>query len=892
MTFHAKTVYLAGSGGVAAGMIGGIGAVPVVPFSVERAAFAQSVAVPPGVVSGGQLRGRSEIVEVVLDSFEGVDDGGRSLLLHGLGGSGKTSIAAEVGRRLSAKGVDVWWVSAVDHARLVAGMHAVGRLLGASADELLASDAAEAVWGRLNARTQPWLLVVDNADDPEVLDVTADGAGWADGWIRPVLNRIGLVLVTSRHGGGRIQAGVRLRPVPVDMLDPADGAQVLLDHTQGRGGDLPAACALAERLGGLPLALTLAGSYLAQSVDDLWVDDDAVTTFQDFHAALDQGRTDLLSVAAQDTASSAGPVVDGVWQMAVRLLEKRGLSLAGRFMRLLAQFAAAPLPYRGILRQRALFDSPVFASLDRDQAGSLLHESANLGLLTLTAAAALDPADAAVPVLRLHPLMRDAGHRYLDPAHDDDDYLTTAARLLVDSVAGEPDWSPQDHTRWNFWSLLAPHAFHLLAALARTDIDPMLVDRVAHAVDLAARHLYVRGLRGQAEAEYQAMLRTCSHVLGDEHERTLAARHGIALIISNKGDFATAQTEYQAVLDLQRRVLGEEHPNTLTTRGNLAGVLQAQGDLATAQTEFQAVLDTERRVLGEEHPDTLTARGSLAGVLQAQGDLATAQTEFQAVLDTERRVLGEEHPNTLTARGNLAGVLRDRGDLATAQTEFQAVLDLQRRVLGEEHPNTLNARGNLAGVLQRRGDLATAQSECQAVLDLRRRVLGDEHPETLIIRGNLAGVLQAQGDLATAQTEFQAVLDLQWRVLGEEHPGTLITRGNLAGVLQAQGDLATAQTEIQAVLDLQRRVLGEEHPNTLTTRANLAIVYAHTGRYREADMAMRAVLAARQRILGANHPITRATRQDLKILRDNAARAKQPILWHGPGKRGKKGKKR
>ncbi len=779
MTFHAETVYLAASGGVAANMIGGIGAAPVVPFSVERAAFAQSVAVPPDVVRGGRLRGRSGIVEGLLDSFEGVADGGRSLLLHGLGGSGKTSIAAEVGRRLSAKDVDVWWVSAVDHARLVTGMHAVGHLLGVSAEELRPGHAAEAVWRRLNARTRPWLLVVDNADDPDVFDVTADGPGWADGWIRPVLNRLGLLLVTSRRGGGRTQPSSRLRPVPVDMLDPDDGAQVLLDHTNGRGGDRTAARALAQRLGGLPLALTLAGSYLAQSVEDLWVDDDAVTTFQDFHAALDLGRTDLLSMASQHAAGGAGPVVDEVWRMAVRLLEKRGLSLAGRFMRLLAQFAAAPLPYGNILRQRALFDSPVFAGLDRDQAGSLLHESANLGLFTVTTAAALDPADAAVPVLRLNPLMRDASHRYLDPVHGDDDYLTTAARLLVASVADEPDWSPLDHTRWNFWALLAPHAFHLLTALARTDIDPMLVDRVAHAVDQSARHLYVRGLRAQAEIEYQAMLRTCRHAFGDEHERTLAARHGIALIVADKGDFAAAQVEYEVILDLRRRVLGEEHPDTLSARGNLAGVLRAQGDLATAQTELQAVLDLRRRVLGEEHPDTLSARGNLAGVLRAQGDFAAAQTELQAVLDLRRRVLGEEHPDTLSARGNLANVLRAQGDFATAQTELQAVLDLRRRVLGEEHPDTLSARGNLAGVLRARGDLATAQTELQAVLDTARRVLGEEHPDTLTTRHNLAVVYAATGRYREADIAMRAVLAARQRVLGANHPVTHTTRQNL-----------------------------------------------------------------------------------------------------------------
>src|SRR5262249_14784420 len=159
-------------------------------------------------------------------------------------------------------GMDVWWVSGEDRTTLVSGLHAVARLTGASTGELQASVTADVLWRRLNALQRPWLLVVDNADDPGVLDVITDEESRplvnGRGWIRPFVSGPGLVLVTSRRGSDPAYWGTWMFAHQVTMFDPVDGAQVLFDHTRGRGGSLAEAQALAERLGGLPLALWLA----------------------------------------------------------------------------------------------------------------------------------------------------------------------------------------------------------------------------------------------------------------------------------------------------------------------------------------------------------------------------------------------------------------------------------------------------------------------------------------------------------------------------------------------------------------------------------------------------------------------------------------------------------
>jgi tetratricopeptide (TPR) repeat protein len=759
------------------------------------------------------------------------------------------------------------------------------------------------------------------------------------GWVRPFFNGQGIVVMTSRLGGDPVLWGNWIVPHPVKMLDPTAGAQVLLDHTRGRGGSQAEAQALSERLGGLSLALTLAGAYLAQAINDPWPESNTITTFNGFRSAINDGRTDILKQPIIRNPGQPGEresrvLVDGIWQLTVEFLNSRNLPLAGTFMRLLSQFANAPLPYQLMLRRDTLTESSIFAGLGSGQVRLLLRDMDHLDLISLMptgTASGLILADSDLPVLRMHPLMRDASQRYRDLMHDDDAYIKLASRLLVEAVAGEEEDSPEDHRRWPLWQLLAPHAFHLLRTLSSmSGIDVSLSDQVGRVVDFSCRYLFSRGLRSQAKIEYEALYEGCCSMLGDEHPRTLAARHGIALIYANYGEYAKAQAENEAVLDLRNRILGKEHSETLSTRINLAGLLHDRGEYEKAQEEYEEVINIGLRVLGEGHFQILSARNNLAGVLQRRGDYARALKELEAVFDLQQRLYGDEHPHTLTARHNLAGVIQKQGDYTQALKKFEAVLELQLRILGNEHPNTLSTRGSIAIVRQKLGQDTGTLQEIETILELQRQVLGEDHPDTLSTRNDLAYILYDRREYVRAREEYETVLHQQCRIQGEEHPDTLGTRHNIANLLRDRGLHAKAQMEYEEVLDLVRRRLGEEHPDTLTARGNLASLLRFRGNYLEAKSEYEAILAIRtqtfgiehentldtrlalarvlfamgqhskaikeaervlsvqERLFGTKDSNTTKTRENLKFMRRGGAGVGKRVLWHGLGKRKKK----
>ncbi|WP_199926088.1 ATP-binding protein, partial [Streptomyces sp. NRRL S-495] len=209
-------------------------------------AVAVTVTPPLGLRDPGRpLRGREETLER-LEAELAADPGaeGRLLALCGMGGCGKTAIALEIAARRSAAGCRVWWVEARNGPALEAALRAVARQAGVTQEELERGDTADLLWSRLARLDTPWLLVVDNADDPALLD--GPGALSAGtGWIRPATGP-GAVLVTTRDSTratwGQVARLHLLRPLTGGRLDAA--ARILRDHAPASAGTAAEALSL------------------------------------------------------------------------------------------------------------------------------------------------------------------------------------------------------------------------------------------------------------------------------------------------------------------------------------------------------------------------------------------------------------------------------------------------------------------------------------------------------------------------------------------------------------------------------------------------------------------------------------------------------------------------
>jgi NB-ARC domain/Tetratricopeptide repeat len=488
----------------------------------------------------------------------------RVRVLHGLGGCGKTRLALEAAFQARQRGTEVWWVSAAEPAPLAAGMRALGRRLGISDAQLEHGDAADVIWQRLAGRREPWLLVIDNADDPQVLAGAGTCVAEGRGWLRPVAGQAGMVLVTSRDGSlASWGSWARRHRLEMLLADPA--AAVLADHAGHHpelGGEDDAR-RLAARLGGLPLALKIAGSYLAEAaaIPAAFTDSGALRTYRRYLDAIQGG--DLAAVfpvpGGQLSAEQARGLIGRTWELTLDLLDARPLTEARQVLRLLACLADAPVPYQ-LLHPGTLAASPPLRDITGSRLWQALRALADFGLLDLDTGGQLP---AAVPVARLHPLVRDTSRPPAGPQRLA--FVELAARLLQRAAAKETGL-PEDPQMWPAWQLLAPHSAVVFDDLtSELDVSDDAVEAAAYATYMAARYQANQGFHAAADAEYHDVLAATLRVLGPDHLDTLTTRHQIALEMAARGDHAAAEAEYRDVLAARLRVLGPNHPDTLAT---------------------------------------------------------------------------------------------------------------------------------------------------------------------------------------------------------------------------------------------------------------------------------------------------------------------------------------
>ncbi|WP_395371663.1 tetratricopeptide repeat protein [Streptomyces tubercidicus] len=666
---------------------------PAGPDSVRRPAVGRAPVV---------LRDRADVLERLRASVvEGGD--GQAFVLHGMGGCGKTAVACaffqfatEVGGRVGL------WVNASDRASLRSGMLAVAADRGATDGELLAArnglrPGADVVWEHLDRSAEPWLLVLDNADDPEIL---RDGS-----WLRT--SPRGIVVVTTRRAAARWWPGAELQHIGV--LPREDAARVLCDLAP-QSGTFKQAAEIADRLGRLPLALTLAGGFLSHQVLDPW-------TMDAYRRHLEEGEPVELIDQGADLLSDVDPrhLVGRTWQLTLDAFEARGLPEAVTLLRLLARFAPEPLPLSLLNRPeisgvlpRARTETALRALLDQS-----LTELVSVGVRCVQShGVLLDSVASATPSGCLTHLN------------------STACRLLDAAVPQLPDAGPEDPQL----RLLSPHA---IALLQRAATPATLADVVGIATRLATA-LHRTGDYLSAWETAHGAVALSEQTLGPEHRLVLAARSRAGRALFRLGKYAEAEPLLRQVRTEQERLFGAHDPDTLDSGHGLQLVLGNRGQKEEALSLLQATIAGRQSALGPAHPLTLRSQASLLAMLPA-GELEREDNAALLSLPAEcERHLGPDHTVTLGARHNHAWALYVLGHFEEADEEIRLAAETYERRFGPDYPIALSAQQLYARIQDKLGHFEAAVSLMNDVVERRTNSLGADHPFTAASRKVLA----------------------------------------------------------------------------------------------------------------------------------------------------------
>jgi transposase len=207
-----------------------------------------------GVPTGRPVIGREDEVLRIAEMLRGGADHKVMLVnsgavLAGQGGIGKTTLARHFAETRGGDYPGVLWTGAATRQDAIMGLCAACAHLGLPVPDQPQVQHAQAVVTKIAASTRPWLIVFDNVEDRKDIDGLVPAGAH--------------VIVTTRQGAG--WDGWQALRAEVLAFDTPDAPAVrLLMEAAGRTDGADDARALAEVLGGLPLALVVMGAYLRE----------------------------------------------------------------------------------------------------------------------------------------------------------------------------------------------------------------------------------------------------------------------------------------------------------------------------------------------------------------------------------------------------------------------------------------------------------------------------------------------------------------------------------------------------------------------------------------------------------------------------------------------------
>lgn len=762
----------------------------------------------------------------------------RPLVLHGPPGVGKTELACEFAHRYADHYDIVWWVPASDPALTRAALAALGERFDLPRSKDL-NQIVRATLDALESTDLRWLLVFDDADDPEAL--------------RQMLPAGGDVVVTTgvpgwSRVGTTLRVGVLDRPESVDLL-----------RRQGRAASPDEADLLAAQLGDLPLTLDQA-TALQQATG---------MAVADYRRLFGGHLADLSAAPAQPGHPVA--VVAAV-RLALQSLRARA-PVAAELFELFAFLGSEPLPV-SLLRMDGKADIP--SSLGRALQRFDLVERV-VGRLVSFGVARLEPRN---KTIRVHGLVRSVLRDELGRERADEVRAVTH-RLLAAANPGEPE----DPRNWSIHADLGPH---LIAGEAvrsgEAAVRRAIVDQIIY-LERRGEYTQSRRLGELAIGAWDRGVRAGD--LGPDDELTFEAVGETAKAMRALGSYDAARDATRAAFDRLRGcpAYGGDHPSTLRMAGLVSLCLRTTGAYSEALRIDRDVVARRKHREGEHSEPTSAALEGLAVSLRMNGLFAEAYKVDLQVRERLTGLLGKEHPRTLLVGASLARDLYGLGRYREGLELVEGLVPMLIRLHGSSHEDVLRSNRMRVIGLRRTGRHAEALQVAEAHLWSANRLFEETQPDkllsmlthtnTLLVCGrvtkddatrmhagfrrafegrnpvclaaavNYAAVLRALGDRREAYDIAKVTLQELEDVLGEDHPYTLAASNGLAISMRLDHEPESALTLAQALVDRARRALGPEHPDTLVFEANLGRDLASIDGLRTNALRDRAVEALR-----------------------------------------------
>ncbi|CAK3992683.1 tetratricopeptide repeat domain [Lecanosticta acicola] len=429
---------------------------------------------------------------------------------------------------------------------------------------------------------------------------------------------------------------------------------------------------LLPKLGGLPLALVQAGSYLAATG----------ITVSEYVSYYDETWADLMRYQEQFPLQEyAERSVLTTWKMSYEQVRSTN-ALAARLLDLWAFLFRGDLWIELVLAGKDTVTQQDLREADPLLQATKLTLQHSVSILVQYSMVTMGTGSVRHSI---HPVVHAWCAYNIETTTAEQQLLSTALRLVAAMAETLPEvGSPETGLR------LAAHA-KALGGRAEMLIEDDDEDISTECYDVAL--FLARWERsGEVEMLYLRALRGFEKALGAEHTSTLETFNNLGILYADQEKLVEAEEMFLRALRGKEKAYGAEHTSTLVTVNNLGTLYREQGKIVEAEEIYLRALRGYEKAYGAEHTSMLATVHNLGTLYREQGKIVEAEEMYLRALRGYEKAYGAEHTSILNTVNNLGVLYFHQGRIDEAEEMFLRALRGYEKAWGTEQEQSKQER--------------------------------------------------------------------------------------------------------------------------------------------------------------------------------------------------------
>ncbi|XP_013393483.1 uncharacterized protein LOC106161156 [Lingula anatina] len=362
--------------------------------------------------------------------------------------------------------------------------------------------------------------------------------------------------------------------------------------------------------------------------------------------------------------------------------------------------------------------------------------------------------------------------------------------------------------------------------------------------------------------------------------KTADSYNNIGNLLCDMGKYNEALTYHRKSLEIQEKLLGTKHTRTAGSYNSIGNLLLKMGMYDDALNFLKKSLEIQKELLGTNHTAISGLYNNIGLVLLDMGKYDDALSYQSKGLAIQEQLIGTKHPSTADLYNNIGTLLKCMGKYDDALTYHRKCLKIREELFGTKHTKTAASYANIGSVLHKMGKYEDALTHHRKSLEISEELCGTNHSETAGSYSSIGLVLHDMGKFDDALTYHRKSLEIRKELLGDNHRETAMSYNNIGILLHNMGKLDDALIYLKKSIAIGEEQFSINPTDTVDSYSNYGDVLCDMGRYDDALTYQKKGLEICEKLLGTNHTKTAQSLNNIGLVLHAMGKFDDALTYH------------